>query len=109
MKVVKSADLPWSEIAHELVGSDFGLGVTLLFVAAEPGRGPRLHKHPYAEVFIIQEGRATFTTGDEQVELGPGSVLIVEPEEPHAFVNTGSETLRQIDIHLSADFSTEWL
>ena len=33
-------DLPWSEIAHELIGADYGARVCIIFVDAPPGRGP---------------------------------------------------------------------
>jgi len=45
--VVKQSDLPWSSIAHELVGEDHGgIGLCVIFVDAEPGRRPGLHTHP---------------------------------------------------------------
>jgi mannose-6-phosphate isomerase-like protein (cupin superfamily) len=106
---VKRDDLPWSEIAHELVGAEHGLEITILFVDAPPGRGPRLHRHPYAEIFIVQEGEARFTVGEEELDVSAGDVVVAEPHEPHAFVNTGTTPLRQVDIHLSPSFSTEWL
>ena len=66
MAVIRQSDLPWSSIAHELVGDDHGgIGLCVIFVDAEPGRGPGLHTHQYDEVLIIQEGRATATVGDE--------------------------------------------
>jgi len=107
--LIRLQDLPWSEIAHELVGADHDLDVTILFVDAEPGRGPALHRHPYAELFIVQEGEATFTLGEETVQARPGDILVAWPDQPHAFVNSGSGPLRQVDIHLSPSFSTEWL
>ena len=61
MAIIKRDHLPWSEIAHELMGAEHELGITLLFVDAEPGRGPALHRHPYAEVIIVQEGEANLT------------------------------------------------
>jgi mannose-6-phosphate isomerase-like protein (cupin superfamily) len=36
-------------------------------------------------------------------------VLIVQAGVPHKFVNSGSARLRQIDIHASDRFATEWL
>src|SRR5215207_3600986 len=45
---------------------------TLMVVDAPPGGGPKLHRHPYEEVFIVQEGTATFTAGDETVEVKSG-------------------------------------
>jgi quercetin dioxygenase-like cupin family protein len=109
MDVIKQDQLPWSAIAHELVGSEHGLDITLLFVDAEPGRGPALHRHPYGEVFIVQEGRATFTVEGEELTAGAGDIVVVHANEAHAFVNSGEGRLRQVDIHLSASFSTEWL
>jgi mannose-6-phosphate isomerase-like protein (cupin superfamily) len=110
MPVIKQDSLPFSNIARELVGRQHGdLGVCIIFVDAPPGRGPGLHKHPYEEVFIVQEGRGTFTVGAEELEAGPGDILIVPAGEPHAFVNSGDGPLRQIDIHVSPRFDTEWL
>ena len=37
-----------------------------------PGRGPALHRHPYEEVFVIVEGEATFTLGDETLVVRGG-------------------------------------
>ena len=71
MLVVKQSELPWSSIANELVGAEHGLDITLLFVDAEPGKGPALHRHPYPEIFITLEGEATFT-GRGRVARGAG-------------------------------------
>lgn len=110
MPVIKKSELPWNSIAHELIGDDHGgIALCVIFVDAEPGRGPSLHKHPYDEVLIIQEGRASATLGDEQVEVEAGDVVLVPANTPHAFTNTGDGNLRQIDIHASPRFSTEWL
>ncbi|HET6548328.1 MAG TPA: cupin domain-containing protein, partial [Solirubrobacter sp.] len=86
-----------------------GIDITILFVDAPPGRGPSLHRHPYAEVLIVQEGEATFTLGEEEREVRAGDIVVAHANQPHAFVNTGDGPLKQIDIHLSPSFSTEWL
>ena len=51
----------------------------------------------------------TFFLGDEQREVGPGQVVVVPAGQWHGFVNSGDGPLRQIDIHVSAGFETEWL
>jgi len=109
MAVIRVEDLPFSAIAHELVGDDHGVGITFLLVDAPPGRGPALHKHPYEEIFIVQEGQGTFVVGEEELVVGAGEIAIVPPDTPHKFVNSGDGPLRQIDIHVSPRFSTEWL
>ena len=110
IRFLKQEHLPASNFSHELVGEDFGgIPACVIFVDAEPGRGPRLHKHPYAELFFVLEGEATFGDGQAERVVGPGDVVIVPPEQPHTFVNTGDERLRQIDVHLSPRFVTDWL
>ena len=71
-----------SNIARELVGSEYGVGVCLLFVDAAPGRGPSLHKHPYEEIFIVTEGEATFFGASGQRVVRGGEIVIVPAEEP---------------------------
>jgi mannose-6-phosphate isomerase-like protein (cupin superfamily) len=109
MKILKQDQLPWSEVARELVGAEHGLEITLLFVDAGPGRGPATHRHPYPEVFILLEGEATFTIDGVPHEAKAGDVLVADAHEWHSFVNSGTGQLRQVDIHLSPTFSTEWL
>ena len=99
-----------SERERELIGDDYGgIPASVIFVDAEPGHGPRLHKHPYAELFFILDGEATFTDGLEERVVRGGEVVIVSPDQPHAFVNSGTARLRQIDVHLNSRFVTEWL
>jgi mannose-6-phosphate isomerase-like protein (cupin superfamily) len=108
--VIDQDRLPFSVIAREFVGDDHGgVGISILFVDAPPGRGPGMHRHAYEEIFIVQEGRGTFTAGDEEREVGAGEVVVVPRDTPHRFVNSGDGPLRQIDIHLNSRFVTEWL
>ena len=109
MPVIRQDSLPFSVIARELVGRDHDVGVCLIFVDAPPGGGPRLHRHPYEEIFIVQEGRCTFYVGADSFEARAGEIVIAPAGAPHRFVNTGDGPLKQIDIHVSPAFSTEWL
>ena len=110
VQVIKQDQLPLSNIARELVGADHGgAGVCVIFVDAPPGGGPKLHKHPYEEVFITLEGEVTLLADGREIVARAGEIVIVPPDTPHAFTNSGSGRLRQIDIHVSPSFSTEWL
>lgn len=110
IQFLRQAELPTSNFSHELVGDEFGgIPACVIFVDAGPGRGPRLHKHPYAELFFVLEGQATFSDGTDERVVGAGDVVIVPPDEPHAFVNSGDTPLRQIDVHLNGRFVTDWL
>jgi mannose-6-phosphate isomerase-like protein (cupin superfamily) len=112
LRSIRIDDLPLSNIAREFVGADHGdVGVCVILVDAPPGRGPSLHRHPYEEVFITLEGQATFFLGEDgdQRDVGPGEILVVPAGQWHGFVNSGDGALRQIDIHVSPSFDTEWL
>jgi mannose-6-phosphate isomerase-like protein (cupin superfamily) len=110
MKVLTQADLPFSRISREFVGADHGdIGVCLIFVDAPPGRGPSLHQHPYAEVFIVQEGEGTFASRDGERIVRAGEIVAIPAETPHRFVNSGDGPLKLIAVQPTPSFSTEWL
>ena len=58
---------------------------------------------------MVQEGSATFTAGDDVIEATSGQVVVVPAGVAHKFVNSGTARLRQVDIHASERFVTEWL
>jgi mannose-6-phosphate isomerase-like protein (cupin superfamily) len=108
--VLKRTDLIDDGASASFVGALHDAGtVSFIWVEAQPGEGPRLHRHLYAETFIVLEGTATYRVGDEVVEASAGDIVVGPANVPHAFTNTGSGILRQIDIHDAADFTTEWL
>ena len=106
---VDLADPARGDGANEFQGHHLGVGVSFIVVDAPPRRGPKLHKHPYEEIFVLHEGTATFTAGDETIEARAGQVVVVPAGVPHKFVNSGAGPLRQTDIHPSRRFITEWL
>ena len=93
----------------EYTGEELGAGVCVILVEMEPGGRVRLHRHPYEEVFVVQAGEATFTLGDDERIVTAPDVVVAPAGTPHGFANNGSETLRQVDIHVSPAFDTEWL
>ena len=92
-----------------LVGAEHGATISLILDASEPGHGPRLHRHPYDETWVVIEGNLTFQLGDTQLDAGPGDLVIAPSGAPHKFVNTGPGRCRLVCIHASPTFSTEWL
>ena len=108
--VINKVELPHLGNSHELEGYLYGgAPVCIILFDGPPGSGPKLHRHPYAEVFVVQEGQATFTVGDATIEARAGQILIAPAGTPHKFVNSGSGRLRQLDIHTNDRFVTEWL
>ena len=107
--IVDDAQLQHFASTHEFVGQDHGTEISFILVDMPPGDGVRLHRHPYPEVFIVQEGRATYRVGSERVEVTAPRTLIVPAGVAHGFRNSGDGRLKQVDIHLSPKFITEWL
>jgi mannose-6-phosphate isomerase-like protein (cupin superfamily) len=102
--------LEHTEHAHEFVGGEHGgVPFCIILVHSRPGVGPKLHRHPYAEVFVVESGQATFRIGDETVVVDAGQVVVSPAGEAHAFMNTGTGELRLTSIHGAARFDTEWL
>jgi mannose-6-phosphate isomerase-like protein (cupin superfamily) len=101
-KVIRAEELPPSRggtVTFE--GEAHGSGVSFFHVNNEPGAGPGLHTHPYSETWIVRSGSALFTAEGEELEAGPGDIIVVGPETPHKFTNSGTERLEMVCIHAS--------
>lgn len=102
--------LPYDGSTYEFEGSHYqDTEVSFIWVDMPAGGAVRLHKHPYKEIFIIQEGAATYIVGPATLEAHAGQIIIVPADTPHKFTNTGGQQLRQVDIHVSRQFITDWL
>ena len=77
-------------------GRDHGSSISFFVGEFPPGTGPSLHRHPYEETFVIEAGSASFTLGDEALELGAGQIVVVPAGTPHTFVS--GEGFRIISI-----------
>jgi len=77
--------------------------------SSRPGSGPRLHRHPYTETFLIRAGRALFTVGAEQLIAVGGQILVVPVLVPHRFEVLDGGVYEATHIHASDRFITEWL
>lgn len=92
-------DLFWK---GHVEGQTLGTSVTVLFYSTEEvGVGPKWHVHPYDEIFVIREGRALFTVGDQKFECEAGQVVFGPAGVPHKFVNLGPGRLETTDIHVN--------
>ena len=108
-RLIDLADPGYGDDANEVQGHNHNATVSIIVIDAPPGSGPKLHRHPYEEVFVIQQGNVTFTAGDETVEATGGQVVVVPAGVEHKFTNSGTGRLRQVDMHASERFVTEWL
>jgi hypothetical protein len=66
-------------------------------VDAPAGSGPKLHRHPYEEVFVVQEGTATFTAGEETLEVKGGQVVIERSQNLSGFASCLPSHVQSVD------------
>jgi mannose-6-phosphate isomerase-like protein (cupin superfamily) len=107
-RVIRSGELrpsPGGTITFE--GQAYESGVSFFHVNNQPGEGPKLHRHPYSETWILRSGKALVTADGEELEAGPGDILVVTPGTPHKFTNIGTERLEIICIHDSPQMVQE--
>jgi mannose-6-phosphate isomerase-like protein (cupin superfamily) len=106
--VIKLDELPRGENSETFNGHEHGAQVCFFLSHNKPGTGPKLHRHPYAEIFIVQEGEVLFTVGERAVEATGGDIVVVPAGTPHKFL-CRSERHRQVSIHPVPRMQTEWL
>lgn len=108
--ILNREQLPGNESTREFEGIQFwNTEVSFIWVEMPPGGQIRLHKHPYQEIFIVQEGVSTFVVDSDMLEARTGQMIIVPANVPHKFINASDRQLKQIDIHVSREFVTDWL
>ena len=108
--VLKLSDLAVSPTAALFEGHwRAGVDVSIFVTRTPPERAVELHVHPYAETFLLLEGRGRWTMGDQVVELEPEQMLVVPPETPHGFRNIGDVSLLVVSAHERGRVSQTWL
>jgi mannose-6-phosphate isomerase-like protein (cupin superfamily) len=57
-----------------------------------PGQAQKVHSHAGSDkVYLVLEGRATITVGDEERDLSPNQCVLAEAGTPHGVRNSSDE------------------
>jgi mannose-6-phosphate isomerase-like protein (cupin superfamily) len=107
--VIDLRELAFSRTATLFEGGEHGADISIFVTRTPPGAAVELHVHPYPETFLLLEGSGRWTSGEEVVELGPEQILVVPPETPHGFRNTGDAPLLVVSIHERGVVEQTWL
>jgi len=91
----------------EFEGEPYGAGVSFFLGNLEPGKGPGLHQHPYAETCIVLSGQAAMVVDGEEAVANPGDIVVIGPATPHRFTAIGDERLDMVAIHHTDRFMIE--
>ncbi|GAA1781306.1 cupin domain-containing protein [Agromyces lapidis] len=93
---------------RRFVGLEHGARISYFFVDNEPGEGPDLHWHPYAETWIVLEGIARITVGDTELIARAGDTATAPAGVWHGFKNAGEGRLQLIGIHAAETIVQTW-
>lgn len=75
-------------------GSD-RMAITL--VEGGPGSEQPMHSHPEAEqVYVVTAGKGLMRVDDEELEVGPGTLVFIRPGARHAIRNVGTDPLTYV-------------
>jgi mannose-6-phosphate isomerase-like protein (cupin superfamily) len=103
-------DLAFSPTAWLFEGRpQAGIGISIFVTHTPPGRVVELHTHPYPETFLLLEGGGRWTAGDVVAELQPNQLMVVPPNTPHGFRNTGDVPLLLVSVHESGTLDQTFL
>ena len=98
--IIPKEKIQISETAYRFQGKEYdNVPVSFFWVFTLPGKGSVLHVHPYEEVFVVQQGQATFIVGDETLEAHGGEIVVAPANVPHKYTNSGEEPFQMISFH----------
>lgn len=102
-------ELRRSAVSVLFEGRRDGAELSVFVTTFAPGGGPRLHRHPYPEVFLIESGRARFEVGEEAEHVDADQFVVVPAETAHRFENAGDVPLRVVSIQPSGVVVQAWV
>ena len=68
---------------YEVVKLDYKLGVRL-YTSNDPGSYVPPHWHDALELVLMQKGKLTYTTGESEVNLKSGDLIVSDIDVVHA-------------------------
>jgi mannose-6-phosphate isomerase-like protein (cupin superfamily) len=99
LRVRREAELPDHGEGPEFAGADHGADVDVVLVGVPSGEGRDARASSRAEVWVIQDGQATFFLGPLQARtVRAGELVRIPADVPWRFENTGAGMLRAVAI-----------
>lgn len=104
MKALK----PLNGEAATFQGLEHGANVSFFVVQFSPGKGPKKHRHPYEETFIILDGEIEVIVDGETQVIGNDTIAIIPAGSWHEFKNRSEKPAHLVNIHPVPKMMTEW-
>jgi quercetin dioxygenase-like cupin family protein len=81
---------------------------SVVYFEVEPGDYLARHTDSAEEILLVLAGEGVATVGDEEAEVGPGSLAVVPALEPHSVRATGTGTLKVVGFFSAATLQHEF-
>lgn len=109
VKIVDVTNLmPYGSEVAIFNGYEHNANVSFFLVNFSPGIGPKKHRHPYEETFIILEGAIEAVIEGEIYTVQAGNILIVPANTWHEFTNKTDKQVMTVNIHPTGKMISEW-
>jgi quercetin dioxygenase-like cupin family protein len=107
--LIPRGTLDGSDAADVFHGHEHGnVPISMFLVHNRPGDGPELHRHPYAEIFVLQADQARFELDGTELTARTGDVVLRPGGAAHRFTNAGRGELSMTCIHTAAEMTSDW-
>lgn len=98
---------PTSSRTIRFEGAQYDTPISFFAVDLAPGQGPVLHRHPYAETWIVKRGRALIVAGEQTFEVGPDDITVVPAGVAHKFTALDGERLEMMCVHAAGTIAQQ--
>ncbi len=107
MKSFEIFNLEWQPVRPNVTTGVFGKrlladGVWVVLTRVAAGGKFTTHRDVYGHLFYFLGGQGIVRVGAEEVPARQGVVVQIEPGEPHAYENTGTDDLVLLSLNLPA-------
>lgn len=89
-------------------GIEYGANVSFFVVQFSPGKGPKKHRHPYEETFIVLDGEIEVIVDGETQIIKSGTIAIIPAGSWHEFKSRAEKPVLLINLHPVSKMMTEW-
>lgn len=100
--------MPYGKELAVFNGFENNANVSFFLCDFSPGIGPKKHRHPYEETFIVLEGEMEAIVEGKTYTVKEGNIMVVPAGKWHEFTNKTDKKIKTVNIHPVAVMDTEW-
>lgn len=100
--------MPYGKEVAIFNGFENNSNVSFFLCDFSPGIGPKKHRHPYEETFIVLEGEMEAIVEGTTYIVKEGNIMVVPAGKWHEFSNKSDKKVKTVNIHPVAAMDTQW-